>query len=965
MVLTLRHFILKQEVFNLYRHAIRSVIQRFSVFFAVLLPQPQYLSKQSLIPQPGKKLSNGSGQILNGTATSRTFVGIQFLSDFCQERDGPEAPKQLKLGGRRISFTLGKVAVRPEAVDRTERFLYTAAVVLARRERDKRLLLDGRIGADVLQIGWLCRDNVFSVEWQADLAASGVLSVNQERREFRLTFTVTHPYELTYHVAIPFSRINSILAHSQQGSILFFDLADPPNFESSSNTSSKRTRLSFLPIGDHERLAPYISLALRIACRNAKASGLFRQLARTAAFKNVHDTELPVERRALFRQDVLQLNVRIESSVRSLLGFTNRSFDFLDEGGMQYRFEREVDYVALTRLRVGAFLIDRGLTIAGRDFEFLAYSQSELKEHAVCAPIQGHKSKAHQCCTHHHHHRASDPELTHCPARYAARISQAFTASDSTALKVDEVIYLSDMSVPSGKYHFTDGVGTMSLGLAQSIWAELRPTRRRNRRLVNNALRAVQIRFQGSKGMFSVDYKLKGHVFCLRPSMIKFSAPHSTTIEIAMTFDKPGPYYLNRPLIMLLRESWCLDRSIGTYFLSSEGLGVDYEIFKACIPADSARSTLVSGDAFYTKTLDFAIHHMLRLLKTKARIPMPAQVTLVGERPCPSMLGGGDLDGDTYHLIPQEKHPELRPSRICPPAEYAPSPQKLVARPSTSADIREFVIEYINSDAVGIVATNWLLIVDQSPHHIFDRDCLKLAKLHSDAVEYPKSGQRVAVETIPKPKSRSKTDWHAPELHANMGYQRAIGKLFRAIDLGEIQADSLSPADSVSPAERRRLRAGARPRRDIQVLTSALEQTRIEDPILHALRPIVKRHTRVGTDKGHRIFRDIAQIFSRYTSELQSICVLAHGIARASCPPLRGEGGYLTGPSIQNLISTPRERTDMLVQGVKEEQLEDDAVGWAEVLRRGWLSLELAVTERNAFGAQSFIWIALAVILKQ
>ncbi|CAK5265296.1 unnamed protein product [Mycena citricolor] len=66
---------------------------------------------------------------------------------------------------------------------------------------------------------------------------------------------------------------------------------------------------------------------------------------------------------------------------------------------------------------------------------------------------------------------------------------------------------------------------------------------------------------------------------------------------------------------------------------------------------------------------------------------------------------------------------------------------------------------------------------------------------------------------------------------------------------------------------------------------------RIEDPILHALRPIVKRHTRVGTDKGHRIFRDIAQIFSRYTSELQSICVLAHGIARASCPPLRGEGG--------------------------------------------------------------------------
>ncbi|CAK5279967.1 unnamed protein product [Mycena citricolor] len=887
MVLTLRHFILKQEVFNLYRHAIRS--SRGSLSFLLFFYHNLNILKA--IPDPATRKET-----------------IQWIrADFERNRH------------------LTDVALIQDKIK------------MGRRELKQMLPAFSILGADVLQT------HVFSVEWQADLAASGVLSVNQERREFRLTFTVTHPYELTYHVAIPFSRINSILAHSQQGSILFFDLADPPNFESSSNISSKRTRLSLLPIGDHERLAPYISLALRIACRNAKASGLFRQLARTAASKRqdvlqlVHTKIQNLPDRSsefvgcagavilphivalvrasscfglspsLLRYVTVSDNVRIESSVRSLLGFTNRSFDFLDEGGMQYRFDREVDCVAFTRLRVGAFLIDRELTIAGRDFDFLAYSQSGSRSMLfgqfilVCAPIQDTNQKLINAAHIINTIGTFDPELTHCPARYAARISQAFTATDSTSLKVDEVIYLYDMSVPSGKYHFTDGVGTMSLGLAQSIWAELRPTRRRNRRLVNNALRAVQIRFQGSKGMFSVDYKLKGHVFCLRPSMIKFSAPHSTTIEIAMTFDKPGPNYLNRPLIMILGGSWYLDRSVVTYFLSSEGLGVDCEIFKACISTDFCNT-------------------MSRIL------------------------------WQTFQ--DQSSHPDTSSGHI-------------MARPSTSADIGEFVIEYINSDAVGIVATNWLLIVDQSPHHIFDRDCLKLAKLHSDADEYPKSGQRVAVETIPKPKSRSKTDWHAPELHANMGYQRAIGKLFRAIDLGEIQADSLSPADSVSPAERRRLRAGARPRRDIQVLTSALEQTRIEDPILHALRPIVKRHTRVGTDKGHRIFRDIAQIFSRYTSELQSICVLAHGIARASCPPLRGEGGYLTGPSIQNLISTPRERTDMLVQGVKEEQLEDDAVGWAEVLRRGWLSLELAVTERNAFGAQSFIWIALAVILKQ
>jgi hypothetical protein len=55
---------------------------------------------------------------------------------------------------------------------------------------------------------------------------------------------------------------------------------------------------------------------------------------------------------------------------------------FLDESGLRYRFDREVDGPEFIRTRVGPFLLD-GLTIAGRKFNFLAYSQSALKEHAV------------------------------------------------------------------------------------------------------------------------------------------------------------------------------------------------------------------------------------------------------------------------------------------------------------------------------------------------------------------------------------------------------------------------------------------------------------------------------------------------------------------------------------------------------------------------------------------------------
>jgi RNA-dependent RNA polymerase len=57
---------------------------------------------------------------------------------------------------------------------------------------------------------------------------------------------------------------------------------------------------------------------------------------------------------------------------------------------------------------------------------------------------------------------------------------------------------------------------------------------------------------QGAKGVVSVDYRLTGRKMVLRPSMIKYEAAHFHMVEIAQTFDKPGPFYLNRPLIMVL-----------------------------------------------------------------------------------------------------------------------------------------------------------------------------------------------------------------------------------------------------------------------------------------------------------------------------------------------------------------------------------------------------------------------------
>lgn len=64
----------------------------------------------------------------------------------------------------------------------------------------------------------------------------------------------------------------------------------------------------------------------------------------------------------------------------------------------------------------------------------------------------------------------------------------------------------------------------------------------------------------------------------------------------------------------------------------------------------------------------------------------------------PSCLGGGDLDGDVYNLIPLNDLPEFRPTKSSPPASYTPSERNILDRPSTMADVSDFVMEYINSD---------------------------------------------------------------------------------------------------------------------------------------------------------------------------------------------------------------------------------------------------------------------------
>lgn len=344
---------------------------------------------------------------------------------------------------------------------------------------------------------------------------------------------------------------------------------------------------------------------------------------------------------------------------------------FTDEAGLQYRFDRDIDGPLFIRERVGPFLFN-GLTIAGRKFEFLAYSQSALKEHSVwlvllifmLLPLFSFNRcrfvKSFQVDGDNQVNASSiiaglgvfdkvDRRLVYCPARYAARISQAFTATDAVQVDVEEIFHIDDISSVDGKYQFTDGVGTMSPHLALEIWVKLKLTKGRRGKALKYPS-SYQIRFQGSKGMISVDYMLSGYVMCLRPSMIKFEDPKTTAIEIARAFDRPMAYFLNRPLIMLLEGLGVPYTTFKKYqdmavlatkdaakslkqaaaLFERHGLGASYRLPSIMLSLEKLYISSLPNNQFYRKMLAYAINHVLRDLKNHARIPIPGAWTLVG-----------------------------------------------------------------------------------------------------------------------------------------------------------------------------------------------------------------------------------------------------------------------------------------------------------------------------------------------
>ncbi|KAH8995448.1 RdRP-domain-containing protein [Lactarius akahatsu] len=755
--------------------------------------------------------------------------------------------------------------------------------------------------------------------------------------------------------------------------------------------------------------------------------------------------------------------------------------EFRDEDHLAYRWDGDVDGTWFLQRRVGKILRE-GFEVAGRKFEFLAYSTSSLREHAVWFvspfrdPVEGYVNARTI--------RASlgdFSDLLRTPSKWAARIAQAFTATDPS------------VKIRRGQWEEQDDLGPHTDGDESSAYQfedkRVRPS-------------AYQFRFLGYKGVVVVDSRLKGIKMRLRKSQRKFPVPNvsEAEFEIARSFDYPNSVHLNR-FVVFVSYAHTLSLGVVRFFrpavMALEDLGVKKKAFvdlqedakariylakdslkifagllrsqtlglKFHLPfileqlmnlgldfrdhldkeairsaflgrlsafADEGRAYIKEGarpDKVFTlreKQIYVCVQESTdkepeylkgACLISRSPVIHPGDIQRVyavgkppddkicffsglknvvvlpaiGDRSSASCLAGGDLDGDTFDIY--YDNPDLLTSFIVPPAEYPPGEVWTLNErrgDATVEDICDFIVEFISSDVMGLLADRHIIIADQSKDGVFDDKCMKLAELCSKAVDYAKNGKRVDLRgNLPKTLIRFKPDWHKAEVTGarDLDYyvsDRALGELFRKIDLYDptepLQGFPTTPPGDIAP---------------------------LDDAISRALKPLV-RYALVGftfdfnraTGSGSPSRKPpppppppapgpknahAERLHARYTREMRCICA-THTLVEA--PDVRlTEEEVVLGTILAN-CTQPRWRSDRaqrmrlqsetLVRDIRAHivlgdggrspaaaatGIEESEERLKERLRSAWATWVWAQHHRDREYIESFALIALGVVL--
>ncbi|KAL8751235.1 MAG: hypothetical protein Q9199_006559 [Rusavskia elegans] len=311
---------------------------------------------------------------------------------------------------------------------------------------------------------------------------------------------------------------------------------------------------------------------------------------------------------------------------------------FMEEDGEPFYFDHTRSNQDILWGRFKSLLQD-GIKIGGRIYEFLGFSHSSLRAQTCwfLAPFMDHNKRvdADMIIS-----KLGDFRHIQCPAKCAARIGQAFTDT-SSSIAIDPAFVEEMEDVERNGRVFSDGVGTCSLGVLKTLKA--------TQRSFSVPATIFQIRFAGAKGVISLDSRLQGYVLRLRPSMIKYRGTEESHIEICGIASRMLPLVLNRQLIKILEDLGISNKAFedlqtraidelrssvssvrnAAAFLEKHNVGKSTHTPWLLRKIQSLGLAL-SDDLFFRDLLDAVVLIQLQDLKYRTRIPVEEGATLYG-----------------------------------------------------------------------------------------------------------------------------------------------------------------------------------------------------------------------------------------------------------------------------------------------------------------------------------------------
>ncbi|XP_030958897.1 probable RNA-dependent RNA polymerase 1 [Quercus lobata] len=192
-------------------------------------------------------------------------------------------------------------------------------------------------------------------------------------------------------------------------------------------------------------------------------------------------------------------------------------------------------------------ILRNGIVIGAKKFEFLAYSNSQLRENSVWM----FASRTGLTASDIREWMGDFREIRNV-AKYASRLGQSFGSSRETvSISRQEVENIPDVEVVRNgiPYCFSDGIGKISAELAREVATKCG--------LENSVPSAFQIRYGGYKGVVAVD-PTSSKKLSLRKSMCKYKSKNRK-LDV-LEWSRYRPCFLNRQIITLLSTLGVKDR---------------------------------------------------------------------------------------------------------------------------------------------------------------------------------------------------------------------------------------------------------------------------------------------------------------------------------------------------------------------------------------------------------------------